>query len=167
MNCYASRVRSVAFLLLGCAIFALGCYMLTSNDMKTKFFGFLLLASGLMFSIAMGRQLFRAGPTVIFNDEGIFDDRNGIGFILWSDVEYLSVFSRRGTTTLNVYLNDQNLYLARLPIWKRYLTTFGLRFGLPFTVIPFTGLLPEAKEVIGYLQGHHRSRIVGFTSSNA
>jgi len=122
-------------------------------------FGSLLIIVGLLCLYVVSIQLVRRGAIVTIDQQGVFDARNGLGLIPWADIRTLQIMrrsfwlgSKRGIDYIGVHLNNPTPYLLRLPGWKRRLTMFGLRQGMPFAEISFLGLTPGVEEAAAYLR---------------
>lgn len=121
--------------------------------------GSALIVTGLLSLYGVMIQLVRRGAIVTIDRQGILDIRNGLGLILWADIRSLKVMrrsfwsgSKRGIDYIGIYLRNPTPYLLRLPGWKRRLTAFGLRQGMPFAQISFLGLTPGVEEAVAYLR---------------
>lgn len=125
-----------------------------------------LIAAGLSCLYVVAFQLLRRGAIVTIDGEGILDVRNGLGLIPWADIRDLRLVRRRfrtgkqrGIYDIGIDLANPAPYLLRLPGWKRRLTTFGLRQGMPFAEISFLGLTPGVKEAVAYLRDMSRLKV--------
>jgi hypothetical protein len=159
-----SGVLAVGFCcLLGCGVVLLATVLLSSVGPGYMIMP-MVLGSGLIVVGLLGLyvaiiQLVRRGAIVTIDGEGILDVRNGLALIPWADIKALRMTRRKfwsgskyGIDYIGVYLKTPAPYLLRLPGWKRRLTAFGLRQGMPFAEISFLGLTPGAQEAANYLR---------------
>jgi len=130
--------------------------------------GSFLIVVGLLCLYVALAQLLRRGAIVTIDRQGILDVRNGLGLIRWADIRSLRMMrrsfrlgSKGGIDYIGIYLDNPTPYLLRLPGWKRRLTMFGLRQGMPFAEISFLGLTPGAKEAAAYLRATSRLMLPG------
>lgn len=166
MTFRGSKLKSAGMLVACCALPGLGVLAVTAALSPNFGFGPMivvmvigggLIAIGLLCLYVIGFQLMRRGPIVTIDQQGILDVRNGLGLIPWSDIRDLRVSrqrirSNRGIERIGIYLVDPTPYLLRLPGWKRALTQFGLRQGMPVAEISFVGLTPGIKEAVAFLR---------------
>jgi hypothetical protein len=162
MECYASKFRTLGWFTLPIGLVAVGWFDVGLKTSSPKIAGATLIVLGLGVALVLLWQMFRRGPIVVFNENGVLDVRNGIGIMNWDDIRFLQPYSfRRGLVGLGVYLRNTDEYLNRLRPWKRVLTKFGLRQGMPFAVITFAGLAPGLEQANKYLATKHPEKLVG------
>lgn len=118
-----------------------------------------LVFSGLCF-IAMLLQLFRRGPAVILDEEGIHDLRS-VQTVPWDDILSLSIGWVESSRFLCVEVRDPSIYLAHLPSHKRLLAKGSAVMGFTPITMSFQGLTPGIDQVWSYIQTHHPEKIAG------
>lgn len=152
MECYPSKLKVLGLLGLLGVMLAM-CYFLTRlPDVLSRTIGWIGLAFFGLGLIAIPFRLFRTGPQVIINDEGIEDRRMKIGVIRWEDILSMRVDNVGSTKFLCVEIADPEKYVSRLPRRGRWLSGVARRMGFPALTIDFSGLSPGIQEVWAYLQ---------------
>jgi hypothetical protein len=152
MECYQSKVKLVGLLVLTCVMVGVCYYCTTLPKLMPQVVGWLGIAFFGLGFIAVPRMLFRTGPQVVINDEGIDDRRMKCGVIRWEDIRSLSLGSVNGSKFLCIEVADPEKYLSRLPRWQRSLAPVQEAMGFAGLTIGFVGLTPGIKEVWAYLQ---------------
>ena len=152
MECRPSKVKLFGLLGLTCAMVGASYFCTTIPDLTAQVFGWIGVAFFGLGFIAIPRQLLRAGPQVVINDEGIDDRRLKLGPIRWDDIRELSIGSVHGAKFLCIELVDRERYLSRLPAWKRRLGAASEALGFPPLTIGFSGLTPGLDEVWDYVR---------------
>ena len=169
MSFHGSKLKSGALVLVFCPLIVIGVAMVAAalsspaigygRMIMPLVLGSILIITGLLCVYAFAIQLLRRGPVVTIVQRGILDVRNGVGLISWADICSLRKMrrssrlnSRGGIDYIGVYLHNPTPYLLRLPGWKRRLTLFGLRQGMPFAEISFLGLTPGVEAALTYLR---------------
>ena len=159
MECHTSKAKLLGLLGLTCAMVGASYFCTTLPDLAPRVFGWIGVAFFGLGFIAIPVMLFRTGPQIVINDEGIEDRRMKIGVILWDDIRSLSIGAVNSTKFLCVDVADPQKYLSRLPPWKRRLAAANGSLGFPPLSISCSGLSPGVEEVWAYLQAQGRVRI--------
>jgi hypothetical protein len=95
-------------------------------------------------------QLFRRGPSIVMNAEGIRGPKMGSVPLEWSDIAAVSVGQIRRQKFLCLWLRDQDAYVARLPAARRLAAKGNIALGFPATSLSFNGLEPGLEQALEY-----------------
>ncbi len=146
---HASRWKYGWFLLLALGFVALGIALLYLNKatwaawLTIVFFG----GGALIFL----RQLTDRRPRLIIDPQGVFDRTLGIGWIVWSDILDLQLFSIQGQPFIGLKLINESDYLARLSPLKRKLIAGNQKFGFPTLSLNLSGLLVKPEQIYEFV----------------
>lgn len=107
-----------------------------------------------LFLIYVCHQLLRPKPSVIINQEGIFDNASllGAGMIRWDEIKSVFIYKVMNNSLLGIIPVDIESVLARQSIIKRFL--FRMNKGMsqaPFA-IPDNSLPMSAEELLAKIQ---------------
>lgn len=108
--------------------------------------------------IGLLTQLFRNGPSVIFDEEGIHIVHS-FGMIPWADIVSLRIGKLRSQRFLCVAVNEASIYLSRLPTHKRLVAKANPSLGFPPITVSFSALSPGLDEGWRHLQTTHQEKI--------
>ena len=159
MECNYSRIKSVGMFFLGLLMVSVSYFCTTIPKIDAKMVGWLgVCFFGLCF-LKIILNLFKQGQAFIINEQGMQDFRSKWGFILWSDIVYVSIGVVRSTRFLCIEVKDQNIYLSRIPPWQRFLKDTNKNFGFPMINVSFSTLTPGLKEVWDYIKTNHPEKI--------
>jgi hypothetical protein len=111
--------------------------------------------AGLVFcvlALPVGLQLvFRKTPTLSVNEQGVLDVRLGVGRIPWDAISSISVVMLSNRPMIQLWLRDENTYLARSTRLLRVFAPFARARGAsPFSISP-AFLTPGFKQVYEYM----------------
>jgi hypothetical protein len=95
-------------------------------------------------------QLFRRGPSIVMNAEGISGPRMGSTPLKWSDIAAVSVGQVRRQKFLCLWLRDQDAYVAQLPAARQLAAKGSIALGFPATSLSFNGLQPGVEQALEY-----------------
>ena len=157
----------------GCLLFVGGCiypliygYKISGRDALGQFFkaitpGIFYIGAPL-FSLPLiyiCYRLLKPSPSVIINQEGIFDNASvfGAGMIRWEEIESMFIYKIMDNSFLGIIPVNLETILARQSIIKRFL--FRLNKGMsqaPFA-IPAGGLPMSVEELLAKIQLYRKS----------
>ncbi len=159
MRCHTSISKTLGLVFLGVLMLAASWLCTTIPEPMARIAGWVGLAFfGLCF-VAILRQLFRRGPSVILDESGIQDLRSSFGLIPWTDIAALWIGSVRSQHFLCLEVVDPDPYLSRLPSHKQLSARANRSLGFPPITIGFSGLSPGLDEVWRYIQAKHPEKI--------
>lgn len=104
-------------------------------------------------------SLFRGGPQVVFNEQGIHDRRTSWGVIAWHEIVAVQVIAVLGTRFVRLHLADEPACLARLSGSARLRMRFHSPNLVPVFLIPFQGLTPGVNEAQHFLATNHADKL--------
>lgn len=79
-----------------------------------------VLSAGVVIAFVMAlRQTLDRGPTIVINEEGIYDKRLRVGTIRWSDIERVRMHGVGGAYFISLELLNSEQYLSRQPAYVR------------------------------------------------
>ncbi len=104
-------------------------------------------------------SLFKKGPALAVNENGIEDFRAKWGLIPWTDIVYVKIGSIQGSRFLFVEVDDPNAYLSKVPAWQRALKDSNKSLGFPLIDINLNTLKPGLDEVWNYIKMNHPEKI--------
>ncbi|MEX1096741.1 MAG: STM3941 family protein [Planctomycetales bacterium] len=159
MECSTSIVRTAGVLVL-CLLMIGGAYVLTTLDrVIPQIVGWLGIAFFGLCLPAWVIQIFRNGPAVVLDQEGIHIARPPFGTILWDDIESVGTGSVESTRFLCVEVADPEAYLARLRPWQRSFQAANRKLGFSEISVSFAGLSPGLDEAWRYIAEHYPEKI--------
>jgi hypothetical protein len=161
MECFTSISKSTGLLFVGLAMVLLSWFCTTIPRPVAQIAGW---AGVVFFGLCLpegARQMFRTGPAVVLNENGIQDFRRSLS-INWRDVESLWIGCYRSQRFLCVEVNDETVHLAQMPVHQRLMAKANQSFGFPAITIAFAGVTPGLDEVWAYIENHY-----GETSTSA
>lgn len=107
------------------------------NDEKIKIagvVGFLLGSLGIVFGIV---KLIQNKPSLIINDEGIYDNSSaaGFGLITWESITAVEIISIHRVEMILIFVNNQEELMARVNwfrqlLFKISISTYGTPIGI-------------------------------------
>jgi hypothetical protein len=86
---------------------------------RMMFYLWVLLVAVVIAFIQALRQLSRRGPIIIINEQGINDNRLGVGVVRWSDIEGVRMHGVAGAYFISLQVANSKQYLARQPVYIR------------------------------------------------
>ena len=79
-----------------------------------------VLSAGVIIAFVMVlRQTLDRGPSIVINEEGIYDKRLRMGTIRWSDIEGVRMHGVGGAYFISLELFNSQQYLSRQPSYVR------------------------------------------------
>ena len=159
---FERSIAKTAGMLTGAVLMTgLSYYFITRGILDVAFEARLLgLFFGPIAFVINAMSLFRGGPQVVFDEQGINDLRTSWGLISWNDVLSFATVRFYSSRHLCIYLADEPGRIASLSLWGRRL---GLNAhhatGFPAFMIRFHGLTPGFDEAWNYLQTHHPEKV--------
>ena len=79
-----------------------------------------VLSAGVIIAFVMAlRQTLDRGPSIVINEEGIYDKRLRMGTIRWSDIEGVRMHGVGGAYFISLELFNSQQYLSRQPSYVR------------------------------------------------
>ena len=160
MTCRISVFKLVGLIALNLAMLALCAWCVTLPSIE----GVLGGAAGLLFFtatliVALAR-LFRRGPVLILDGNGVRDLRTSVGLIPWGDITSIQVVTVRGQRFLGLGLRNLEEHLGRSSRKERWLADANRWMGYPEFSIGFNDLTPGLNDVLSYLRQHHPEKLV-------
>ncbi len=153
---FPSRKKLVLLAIMAIVFVALGVWIIK----KPETYWLIRVLGGYLgvafFSFCLGYALLRLikpKPSLVINDEGVFDNASavGAGMLKWSEIAEVKISSFMGQRFLSIVPNNPEEILQRQSIIKRWLMTANR--GLvdsPFNV-PETALTLKLEEVLSLI----------------
>lgn len=157
MQCHTSISKTVGLLAATVLMLGASWFCTTVPQLKAQVAGWLGLSFCSLGVFVFLGNLFRRGPVVTIDDDGIHDGR-AFGTIPWDEIVHLRIGEVQSQYFLCVEVRDPSSYLARLPLHKRLLAQGNPAMGFPPITIGFSGLSPGLDEVWVYLRSQHREK---------
>lgn len=152
MEFYSSKPKLIGMLVLTAGMVAASMICTRLDQPMAVVAGWIgVVAFGVGF-VVVPLQLSRTTPQIIINDLGIDDRRAGWGLIAWSDIRRISVARFYATKFLSIEVENPQIYLARMPFYKRWPMRANAALGFSPITVTFAGLTPtldDAVEAIG------------------
>ncbi|MDT0214196.1 STM3941 family protein [Rothia sp. ARF10] len=141
--------------LLGCAGFVLVCLLLASTgDPLALAIAALGIVTFGTFGLLWARQLLRAGPGLVVDEEG-FDDSSSataVGRVPWADVTNVTTWGLPGSTNVVVHVRNPDDHIARLGWFSRRAARANVRLlGTP-VVLAAGGLRIDTDGLLSLLR---------------
>ncbi|MBN2716536.1 MAG: hypothetical protein JXX14_11835 [Deltaproteobacteria bacterium] len=151
MKCYESKLKLIGLMGLGLLLIAGSVFCTMLPNWTAQIAGWVGAVFFSLCFIAIPMRFFRKGPQVIIDENGIEDKRLKIGVIEWRHIDRISEGDIHGTKFLCLHLTDPEIYLQKLPTWKRRLTKSNNAVGFPEFSLSFVGLSPGYTEVRAFV----------------
>jgi hypothetical protein len=97
-------------------------------------------------------QLFRRGPTIVIDEDGVLDRRLHVGRISWQDIASVSIVQSGRQRLISLWLRNPEHYLSPAPTWSAGLSRVGEEMGYSPFSLNFAGLTPGLEETYAYLR---------------
>lgn len=150
---YYPNRKKLILLLAACVVFMMVMVrvLLDPTDVPVK----LQIASWVgapgvtIISIYLLFRLIQWKPSVQLSSEGIHEHASifSAGFIPWTDIEAVTVYSVTGKQLVGIVLKDNEKFLARLNPVRKALGRAGLSKGYPLIAIPETTISISAHQL--------------------
>jgi hypothetical protein len=158
---FERSIAKTAGMLVGAVLMTgLSYYFITRGILNFAFDAWLLgLILGSVAFVINATSLFRGGPQVVFDEQGINDLRTSWGLIAWNEILSLAIVPFYGNRFLCIYLADESARIASLSLWGRLGLYAHHAKGFPAFNIRFQGLTRGLDEAWDYLQTHHPEKV--------
>ena len=150
----SSRLKNIIFSLLSALMTSMAVFMLLSGLYGgSRFYGdrilysiFIILDSifitlvGLFGTLFFGattlfyiKNIFVNKPTLIINNDGFYENttitsmKNSL--ISWDKVKKIKNMPLMGQGMVSIFMKDQDAYLDKLPVFKRFITKMNIKLG--------------------------------------
>lgn len=156
-----SRGKMWGLFLLGLGMTALSAWEATWCDVIVAVvggFGFLFFG---FCTWMIFRYLWRGGIGVVIDEQGIRDERSGIGAMPWSEIRGIWVGSTSGQAFLSVDVRDPDRYLRGVSRVQRWFARWNPALGFAQVSISFQGLTPGLEEAWDFLCREYPQKLRG------
>ncbi len=143
----ACAIGSLLFVILSLYI----AYNYETLNLKIiGYIGILLFSLGFVYPVY---RLLSVKPSVIINDEGIFDNASavGVGMLKWEEISEVSTYKiggYGGQRVLGIVPKDKETIMERLPFIKRVMMSMNEELGFPPINIPQINLSISVDELL-------------------
>jgi xanthosine utilization system XapX-like protein len=158
MECSPSPMQRLGIVLLLSGWIAAMLYTISTPPTMIRVVGWLGLIFGILALPPAWELISRKTPTVSVTVEGVLDVRFRVGRIPWDAISSISVVMPSNRPIIQLWLRDENAYLARSTVWLWIFAPIARALGSsPFSV-SVTFLTPGFKPLYEYMLKFTRPR---------